>query len=977
MADDRLTEVLRLVEQAVAREGDARAAYLDAACGGDAVLRREVEALLAEPATGAGVLDTPPWVPDRPPLAPGTRLGPYEIGTPLGSGGMGEVYKARDTRLDRPVAIKVLPSAFAADPERRVRFEREAKTIAGLNHPNICTLHDIGQAVLPSPESPGLRPVEGRAPRPVPVDYLVLELLEGATLSARLEQGPLPLDQALKVGTEIAEALAAAHRQGIVHRDLKPANVMLTKSGAKVLDFGLAKLRGHGEQPVACSLGRAESPPMSLTAAGTIVGTLPYMAPEQLEGKPADERTDIWALGAILCEMVTGTRAFAGNSQAALITAIMSAEPPTLATLKPSTPASLDHVVSTCLAKDPEARWQAASDVARELRWIADESHPRSTSAQTQTATAARRRRRRFGAAVAAAAFITALAAAAWLWRSAANPLRLAPRANLAAAMFTSYAGIETQPSFSPDGNKVAFTWDGDKGDNQDIYVKQIGSAGTPMRITSSAAAEASPAWSPDDRWIAFTREQPDQGNFAVVLIPPLGGPERKLTEATGVGSRSAPGPAGLCWTPDGKWLVFSERYTQDLMSVSAISVETGARRRLTAYATTKRLPEGLAMGDTYPSISPDGRALAFARGGGYVQDIHAMPLTDDLRPAGEPVRITDRHYPWLTGVQWSADGREIMYAAGSVYMQSLWRVSASGKEPPERLPFATPDAFFPAIAPRTSRLAYAWRLQNVNLWRLDLRTGQRRMLIGSTYDSRIPHYSPDGRKIAFQSNRSGDIEVWTCDADGSNCLQLTAFGGAQCGTPRWSPDSRWIALDAAVEGEAGVYVIPADGGTPRQLGSGTGGVPSWSADGRWVYFSSDRSGRIEIWKMPAAGGQTEQVTHAGGFASSNSPDGRYIYYIKQPGPPGLFRMPATGGEEEMVVPSAMVNWASVGVSAKGVYFVADRSLQFFDAATGKISTLAAVPVTWGLTVSPDDRYVVWAQIDRNTTDLMLVDGFR
>ena len=199
------------------------------------------------------------------------------------------------------------------------------------------------------------------------------------------------------------------------------------------------------------------------------------------------------------------------------------------------------------------------------------------------------------------------------------------------------------------------------------------------------------------------------------------------------------------------------------------------------------------------------------------------MPLTEDLRPAGEPAKVTDRRYPSLTGIQWSADGRDIIYAAGAFHMQSLWCVSATGKEPPKRLPFAIPDAFLPAIAPRASRLAYAWRLQDVNLWRLDLRTGARGPFIGSTYDSRHPQYSPDGRRIAFQSNRSGNMEIWTCEADGSSCLQLTSFGGPSCGTPRWSPDSRWIALDAVVRGRLDVYVIPADGGTRVRLAPETG----------------------------------------------------------------------------------------------------------------------------------------------------------
>ena len=325
----------------------------------------------------------------------------------------------------------------------------------------------------------------------------------------------------------------------------------------------------------------------------------------------------------------------------------------------------------------------------------------------------------------------------------------------------TSYSGVETQPSFSPDGNKVAFVWDGDRGDNRDIYVMQIGSAGMPMRLTTSTTAEANPAWSPDDRWIAFTREQPDQGSVAVVLTPPIGGQERKLAEISGFGSLSLPSPAGLCWTPDGTWLVLSERHADGLMSVSAISADTGERRRLTVYATTERAPAGVVLGDTFPSISPDGRVLAFARGGIAGGDLHLMPLTEDLRPAGEPVKLTDQRYTSLAGVQWSADGRDIVFAAGAFHMQTLWRMSASGKEPPKRLPFAVPDVLFPAIAPRASRLAYAWRLQNVNLWRLDLRTGEHQALVGSTHDSRHPQVLarwPQDRLSIESQREPGDL---------------------------------------------------------------------------------------------------------------------------------------------------------------------------------------------------------------------------
>ena len=288
-------------------------------------------------------------------LAPGARLGAYEVTGRLGAGGMGEVYRARDTRLDRSVAIKVLPAEIAGNAQARERFEREARAVAALNHPNICTLHDIGRHLA----------ADGTA-----VDYLVLEHLEGETLAARLAKGPLPLDQSLRCATEIAAALDRAHRAGIVHRDVKPANIMLTKAGAKLLDFGLAKLRAPGG-PIALSriVDLATTPPG--TAQGTILGTVQYMAPEQVEGREADVRADIWALGAVIYEMVTGTRPFMGDTPASVIGAILKDEPPHVSARQPVAPRALDHVVELCLAKEPDRRWQSAADVCRELEWIA------------------------------------------------------------------------------------------------------------------------------------------------------------------------------------------------------------------------------------------------------------------------------------------------------------------------------------------------------------------------------------------------------------------------------------------------------------------------------------------------------------------------------------------------------------------------------------------------------------------------------
>ena len=283
-------------------------------------------------------------------LVVGSRLGPYEVLAPLGQGSMGEVYRARDTRLDRSVAIKVLPSHLSSNPDLRARFEREARAASALNHPHICTLHDIGQQ-------------DG-------IDYLVLEHLEGETLADRLAKGPLPIDQVLRFGMEIADALGAAHKAGIVHRDLKPGNVMVTKAGAKLLDFGLAKLRALGETGGALSSLHTATAAKPLTSAGTIMGTFQYMAPEQVEGGEADARTDVWALGAVVYEMATGRKAFAGKSQASLIAAILKEEPAPMRELQPVTPPALDRLVRTCLAKDPDERMQSARDVARELGWM-------------------------------------------------------------------------------------------------------------------------------------------------------------------------------------------------------------------------------------------------------------------------------------------------------------------------------------------------------------------------------------------------------------------------------------------------------------------------------------------------------------------------------------------------------------------------------------------------------------------------------
>jgi Tol biopolymer transport system component len=493
------------------------------------------------------------------------------------------------------------------------------------------------------------------------------------------------------------------------------------------------------------------------------------------------------------------------------------------------------------------------------------------------------------------------------------------------------------------------------------------------VRITNQAGFPFSLAWSPDDRHIAFLRRI-EGDRAAIMLVPPFGGPERKLAETSTFSDTSC----CLSWTPDAKWLAFSTRNSPgEPHSIWVVSMDTGERRKLTVPRV-----EPLALGDLNASLSPDGRMLAFSR---WEKDNVARPyalrLSRDLKPEGEPRRLTDRFYGGWRGIAWTPDGREIVFGAGAFGARLLWRLAVSGRSDPVRLPYATEDPVLPVIVRR--RLVYLWYRREANLWRLDTRTGERTMLIGSG-SARVhatPQYSPDGRKIAFQSTRSGSGEIWTCDADGSNCLQLTSFGGPTLGTARWSPDGQSIAFDCRVTGQPAVYVIAADGGTPRLLAD-DGYLPSWSRDGRWIYFASGRSGRLEVWKMPAAGGPAAQVTRNGGMAAFESADGKYLYYDKNPysGPDSLYRMPVEGGQEVEVVPR-LDGWTSFGVTAKGVYFMPDsRTIRFLDPGSGRVSTLATVEkhLAWqGFCVSPDDRFVVWAREDRVSSELMLVDNFR
>ena len=893
----------------------------------------------------------------------GRTISHYEIIEKLGEGGMGVVYKARDKHLDRFVAIKVLPPEKVADAERKRRFVQEAKSASALNHPNIVTIHDI------SSEN-GL-------------DFIAMEYVPGKALNQLIARKGLPLAEVLKYAVQIADALAAAHAAGIIHRDLKPGNVMVSgapeRSGyVKVLDFGLAKLTDKVDSSDREFTETMQNDDTPASGEGTIVGTVSYMSPEQAEGKKVDARSDIFSFGALLYEMVTGRRAFQGDSRLSTLSAVLREEPKPASQIVEGLPRELERIIARCLRKSPERRSQTMADLKVALQELKEESDSGSLSA---VPTRQQRPGRRLAWAGVILAAFTLGVVALWLMRSPGKP----PQAALNPVPLTTYPGIQARPSFSPDGNQVAFVWNGEKQDNDDIYVKMIGTNGPPLRLTTDAAPDHGPAWSPDGRFIAFLRRLPS-GKTAVMMIPAIGGLERKVAEIFHSGGRPA-------WSPDGNWLAITERDSEaEPFALSLLSVETGEKRRLTS-------PPKEFFSDFDPAFSPDGRSLAFSRSidpkSPGLSDLYLLALSDGWKPAGEPRQITFGSQGAEESA-WTVDGREIVYSVGSMVPRGLWRIAVSGhavgRAEPQRLPDVGNDAYQPAISRSGHRLAYANWLHHSSIWRMAAPglegrpLNQPTPLISSTRDDRAPQFSPDGQKIAFESIRSGSLEVWVCDADGSNAVQLTSFGGPDVTTPRWSPDGGRIVFDSNAAGEFDIYVVGVNGGKPQRMTTdpANDGNPSWSHDGRRIYFDSARAGAQQVWKISASGGEAVQITKDGGYAPLESPDGKFLYYTKALFSTSLWKIPIEGGEASKVL-EGLDYYQNIAIVGSGLYFVPDRnttrdsSIQFLSFATNKISNLATFeksPVM-GLTVSPDGPWILYGLEQQSGSELMLVENFR
>jgi Tol biopolymer transport system component len=812
-------------------------------------------------------------------LSAGTRLGPYEIAAPIGAGGMGEVYRAKDTRLERTVAIKVLPQHLSSSPEIRQRFEREAKTVSQFSHAHICALYDVGR--------------EGDT------EYLVMEFLEGETLSDRIAKGPLAIEQTLRYGVQIADALDKAHRQGIVHRDLKPGNVMITKSGVKLLDFGLAKAMAPPAQPGVTSLPTVMgSANQNLTQEGTILGTFQYMAPEQLEGKDADARTDIFAFGAVLYEMATGRKAFSGATQASLISSILRDEPQPISQVSPLAPAALDRVVRRCLAKDPEDRWQNAADLGSELKWIAEGG---SQSGVPAPGTAAARRRPLPWASLAVALAVGAAAfAAAWVLRRPAPAPLLRVSIDLPPRL--DFDPQNTALALSPDGTLLAIVASAEDGKRQ-LWIRRMdGFAVQPLAGTDEAMC---PFWSPDGKFIGFFADH------KLKKIPAAGGTVQTICDAQ-----------------DGRGGSWSER---DVIAfapapfggLSRVSAAGGAPTPLTKQdvaGATDRLPWFLPGGRKllYVSGNPvknsseirsldldsgkssvvarensEGRYaepgyLLFLRDGNLMAqpfDASAAKTSGEAVPIAENVRFNLAR--WCGNFSVSPTGRLVFDAGGigrktqltwfDLEGKELGKVGQAGNIASVRMSPDGTKAVVTVLGGTSGTMG--------EVWIYDLERGvSSRFVFGA--QSYFPIWSPDGKSIAY-GNLDGTIAVKA--ADGTSEARVLFNSKTSSWPLSWSPDGKLIVFrmqDPKTGGSLDLWVLNAEGDPqPRPL-IATPAEENYAAispDGKWLTYSSTESGRREVYVVPfPVLGEKRLVSTAGG-SFPGWLDDHAIYFFQPP----------------------------------------------------------------------------------------------
>ena len=776
------------------------------------------------------------------PLASGTRIGPYEIVAPLGAGGMGEVYRARDPRLQREVAIKILPGLAGNDTDRLRRFEQEARAAGALNHPNILAVYDVGTH-------------DG-------TPYLVTELLEGSSLRVRLTSGPLPPRKATDYAVQVAHGLAAAHDKGIVHRDLKPDNIFICRDGrAKILDFGLAKLTSPdaGDATVT-SLAHLDH-----TGSGIVLGTAGYMSPEQVRGQKADSRSDIFSFGAVLYEALSGERAFKGITAADRSSAILKEEPPDLRSSGRNFSAALERIVRRCLEKDPRERFESARDLAFHLETLSSDSDSASLTAIPHDST------RRPALAWLLPVLLFGAALCAGLWYSAR--LHSGNRGPVRFLRLTDFAGLEESPAFSPDGKAVAFV--SDSAGSRQIFIRLL-AGGPPLQITRDAGAHLEPRWSQDSASLIYYTPPPEGGSQGTLWeVSALGGPPRRLASSL----------SGADVGHDGKRLTYFRLGDGQMQLVAA-------DRDGSILHVVMQAPVSFSYRN--PRWSPDDKAIAFLHSReNWADDVYVVRSA-----GGIPKQISDDN-TLMSGLAWPNDGSHILYssARGSTVLylptMHLWKISAEGGQA-EQITFGEAGDESPDVD-RDGRVLVSRRHMQFDIWKFpvdgDPAENVRRAvrITHQTGQVQTPTLSPDDRHMAYLSDNGGHGNLWVMDFPSGDTHQITFEKASSkiMGVPIWSPDGSYITFAVNQPEKLGrgvsYWLIRPDGSGLKLLVQ-EGAWASWSGDSKWLYYSDSSpvrpTGGFRMLKSPVEGGAAVIVRSDNARAAALAPDGSGLYYI-------------------------------------------------------------------------------------------------
>jgi len=884
----------------------------------------------------------------------GKTFSQYKILEKLGEGGMGVVYKAHDTKLDRLVALKFLPPQITVSAEDKARFIQEAKAASAVMHPNVCVIYDIAEH-------------KGQ-------QFIIMEYVDGRTLRQMVPVQKL--QDAIEYAIQIGEALQEAHSKGVVHRDVKTDNIMVnSRNQVKVADFGLAKLKGS----------------LKLTKTSSTVGTLAYMSPEQIRGAEVDARSDIFSFGVVFYEMLTGHLPFQGEYEAAVVYSIVNEEPLPVHKYRPEISSEVLHVLNRSLEKNPEERYQNVREMVIDLKRVKKEiAHaPRPVLPQPsieqqpvpgekdksglipekEITKIAPSKGRRIGkkhlVIMTSVGCIFVVISAIFFFK----PLLKKPLPPMKIVPFANSPSVETDPAFSPDGNQVAYSSNGVDQKDYHIYVKLIG-AGVPLRLTQNPGNRFSPVWSPDGRMVAF--RQISGKESGIYKIPALGGVGQRLLAID-----SANMGVGLDWSPDGGFLVYSYGDSaKTLNGIFMLSLSNLEKRQIT-------FPQNGTWGDSHCKISPNGKWIAFLRQISWeTSDILIVPFS-----GGSEKRITSDNQG-IADLAWSQDGTEIIFSSNRGGSYSLWRVPFKGGEL-KSVATGVEGAGMISVSRKGQRLAYTKGGGRVKIWKGEMPKTEgdiaiTSMLIAGNQNDAYGQFSHDGRKIAFSSDASGSGEIWMCDSDGSNSIQLTNFGA---GTNSWSPDNRYLAFNSVLQGNRDIFIMNKEGGQLRRMTTESSDEhgPTWSRDGRWIYFTSNRSGGWGTWKLPVSGGEAIQVSKEGGFIHYESKDGRWLYYRDSITLKGIiWKLSLENGQKQLVLNDvgSGSNWV---LAEDGIYYTKGSSdsfgsyILFFNFASNSTKKIAMLKQKniGGLDISPDRGSFLISAWESGGSDIYLLENFR